>query len=192
MLSRLCAQLFLSSLSPSPSPVSSGMFGAVCRHQRHHFKLGSVLLIRQDNFCSSRPVPLSSSPQGSILGPFLCSLYMLALGSTFGKHGISNHCFADDVHIYLPSKSKVDSLANLLSCLRDFRSAQWLKVVFFFHLRLLGKATPYLPRKDLESSICSLCAGWTIATPFFKALNGLAPSYLSELPHSEGGSIFQG
>ena len=39
------------------------------------------------------------------------------------KHNISFNCFADDVQIYLPLKSKSkDSVQPLLDCLKDVKS----------------------------------------------------------------------
>lgn len=54
-------------------------------------------------YCSKR-APLSCGvPQGSMLGPVIFSIY-LPLGSIFKRHNISFHCFADDLHIYVPLK----------------------------------------------------------------------------------------
>jgi len=40
-----------------------------------------------------------------MLGPLLFSLYTLPLGLIFRNHGISYHCFADEVQIYVPLKA---------------------------------------------------------------------------------------
>lgn len=78
---------------------------------------------------TSEKAPLDcGGPQGSILGPILFSLYMLPLGSIFQKHGISFHCFADDVQIYLPLKSGNDSFQTLLYCLDEVR--HWMALNF--------------------------------------------------------------
>lgn len=61
-------------------------------------------------------------PQGSILGPILFSLYMLALGQVIQRQSISFHCYADDTQLYLPLKpNNRSNLLGLIHCLKDIK-----------------------------------------------------------------------
>ena len=58
------------------------------------------------NHCSTTAPINCSVPQGSILRPLLLSIYVLHLSQLIQHHGVSHHCYAD----------------NLLSCLKDVKS----------------------------------------------------------------------
>ncbi len=83
------------------------------------------LFVNLGNFSSSAAHLTCGIPQGSILAPSLFSLYMLPLGSTLRRHGVSFHFYADDTQIYLPNKRNDPSaLSTLLRCL--YKVKIWL------------------------------------------------------------------
>ena len=63
-------------------------------------------------------------PQASVLGPLHVTIYMLPIGPTIRKEGISYHGYADDTQLYLRfdprnSESLLTQLARLESCLDE-------------------------------------------------------------------------
>jgi len=90
---------------------------------------GRSISVQMGQFSSSVAPLTCGVPQGSVLGPLLFSLYMLPLGSIFRKHGISFHCFADDVQVYLPLKVPAkESLQAVTNCLSDIKT--WMDLNF--------------------------------------------------------------
>ena len=79
-------------------------------------KIGSTL----SDFCNL----LFGVPQGSVLGPFLFSLYTTPLSSIISRHtGVKFHFYADDTQLYihLAHKNVPQAFAKLNSCLNDVK-----------------------------------------------------------------------
>lgn len=103
-----------------------GIKGTVLEWFRSYLE-GRTLCVSNGNSESSSASLSCGVPQGSILGPLLFSLYLLPLGSVIRKHGISFHCYADDIQMYLTIKKNA-SVSSLLECLDDVKA--WMAINF--------------------------------------------------------------
>ncbi len=82
-----------------------------------------IFFVKLDNFSSSVAHLTCGIPQGSILAPFLFSLYMVPLGSILRRHGVSFHFYANDTQIYLPiMRNDPSALSTLRRCLDEVKS----------------------------------------------------------------------
>ena len=65
-------------------------------------------------------------PQGSVLGPFLYTLYTTPLGSIIRNHNLSHHMYADDTQLYLscPPSELNHEITKMEECINDVK--EWM------------------------------------------------------------------
>lgn len=89
--------------------------------------MGRTMSVGLADIESSSSVIVFGVPQGSVLGPLRFSLYLLPLGSIFRNYGVSFHCYADDVQMYLPLRGlDLASVTPLLSCFGEVKN--WMSL----------------------------------------------------------------
>ena len=78
--------------------------------------------VKIQDYISNRAYISFGVPQGSVLGPILCTLYTATLSHVMSEHDVEHHLYADDIQIYisLSGSEALESLTDLKSCVTDF------------------------------------------------------------------------
>ncbi|KAF5222688.1 hypothetical protein ECC02_004265 [Trypanosoma cruzi] len=104
--------------------------GVNCRRWLRNFLCGRYAKTRVGNRNSDRRPMLRGVPQGSVLGPYLFSLYinpLLNLLNSFA--GVTTDMYADDLSIIVKGQSREDAIptANMVlkNCMRGVRKMAW-------------------------------------------------------------------
>jgi len=94
---------------------------------------GRSQIIRVSGCSSSTSELRCGVPQGSILGPLLFVLYSSPIEEIVSRHGLSSHCYADDIQLYFfcaPDQmaSLTSSFTKCIAELEDWMTSNRLKL----------------------------------------------------------------
>ena len=76
------------------------------------------------NHCSAFTHVHAGVPQGSVLGPMLCTMYIKPFSAIFDSHSIIHHSFADDLQLEMSAPPDIiyELLHSMQSCISDVKA----------------------------------------------------------------------
>ena len=100
-----------------------GVSGAVLEWIRTYLN-GRTQYVKVGDESSAQSLSNVGVPQGSVLGPFLFSVYVSPISDVISSYGVQYHQYADDTQLYTAVKSGADthSIKNLEQCATAVRN----------------------------------------------------------------------
>ena len=97
------------------------------------YQIDRIHYVSFSNHCSAFAPVHSGAPQGSVLGPILCTMYVKPLSAIIDSHSIKHHAFADDLQLQMsaPTDETSELLHSMQSCMsyvNAWTTANTLKV----------------------------------------------------------------
>ena len=117
-----------------------GIDGVVLQWVRSYL-IGRFSLLLVNGVLSTRQLLFCGVPQGSVLGPFLFTMYTTPLSSIITTFGLKHHLYADDTQIYT-SFAAEDITQSLIEFMIIGNLTQRKKLLIFSRLDFWTKILP--------------------------------------------------